>query len=263
MLTPCPRCHLPNTNRPAAGQDCPVCRARGQEDDLRWFDCLGQLAYPVDLQGYRQAGDFPGRFCFPIAGDRAGLIAFARHVQAHLGATPVTTAGEITYWKQASNRLGRHRRTAAVLARTQGEAYLQVIRAIIGLGHVTRALLSELLGALGTTSGTIAEATASIALADPSHAFTTIDRHVAGAVNERLEVGQPAGEPTLIPFTFTQVGAHPYGITLDQVHAVNAFLIWARVKAEKLARLQPGVGWCAHDVELTLFTARRSGLHLP
>lgn len=263
MPIPCPRCPLPNTNRAAVGQDCPVCRARGQDDDVRWFDGLGQLAYPVDLQGYRQAGEFPGRFCFPIAGDRAGLIAFARHVQTHLGTTPVITAGEITYWKQASNRLGRQRRTAAVLARTNGEAYLQVLQAIIGLGRVTRALLTELLGSLGTTSGTIAEATASIALADPSRAFTTIDRHVAAAVNERREVGQPAGEPTLLPFTFTQVGAHPYGITLDQVDAVNAFVIWARFKAERLSRLQPGVGWRAHDVELTLFTTRRLGLHLP
>jgi len=222
-----------------------------------WTQALDAYSYPVMLNTYDRAQEFPGWFDLTIAGDRDSTIVFENRYQQS-APDNIEAFFEVVYWKyysQANRRQGGTNRIVdsmlkrGVTSTGLWNAVQRFIRA------QRRPTLKGIRDLLGITTNVLAVALTLPALASPK-TIPIVDNNVARWVNRHGRDHNVNRHCKLTPFRMNY--------TSLQDNDFPNYLNWVAWCREVASVLTEGTGqeWRARDVEMAVFTAQRGGFEL-
>ena len=217
---------------------------------------LKAYSYPVDLSTYRNACRYPGFFETRIEGDRASTMAFEDRYRS-LIRDDVAATLEVVYWKMYSqgrrdhptDRVSDHFHEQDIKPRDIADAVYAFTETR------SRDQLHEIRTLLGFRSKVLPIALTLPALIRPE-LLPMVDSQVANWVNDNLELHNRNRDSRLTPFkmNYTSLQDNDFDNYLNWV-------AWCREMARVLGERTEMI-WRPRDVEMAVFTARRTKLPL-
>ena len=222
-----------------------------------WITALSRYYYPVDLSGYKRAGEFPGFFTQDIAGDRVSTIQFEDYFRANC-AQSVAPYFEVVFWKLYSQPMIRQGTTNRITDHVSEEGVeARQLRCAVDLfiEKPGKANLAVMRALLGLKTDVLATVLTLPAFVDPAR-YPMVDRQTATWVTANHSNHNRNRMKTLTPFK-VRTGVlrdNDFGNYLNWVH-------WCRETAEVLTD-KTDIEWRARDVEMAVFAAARQDLPL-
>jgi hypothetical protein len=222
-----------------------------------WINALNTYNYPVSLQDYRRAGEFPEFFTMQIQGNRNSTIAFENHFRT-CAPECIEAFFEVVFWKLYSQKNVCQRKTdnivdyvteSNILSKHLWNAVQEFI------GHHTLANLRQLRAFLGLRAKVIAVTLTFPALASPE-TMPMVDKQVAKWVNGNYQLHNAHRNNYLIPFVITGTV-----LTDSNFQSYLCWIAWCREIAAALSN-RTDFRWRARDVEMAVFTAQRGHMQL-
>ena len=224
-----------------------------------WTDALEKYRYPVDLQGFADAGHYPGWFEVNIyPGDPLQTMGFEtrfrEQARDHLEAW-----AEVVFWKLYSIGSGRAARTTRNLLARETAIEDLWARCMAYVERPDRGTFRAFRRKLGFAAPVVATAATFPAFVCPRD-FPMVDTQVArwAIQNHDRHRYADVGGPDL-----QGVESLPTVGVLRESHwsFVESWIEWCRFTARELGH-RTGRVWRARDVEMAVFTAQRRGLSL-
>lgn len=222
-----------------------------------WVKALESYNYPVYLNRYQRAKQFPGFFNKIIIGDRETTIEFENYFQ-RMAPNHIEVYFEVVYWKLYSQPNTRNRITNKVVENIQiqkvkpGELW-DAIQTFIAYPTISN--LQRIRNLLGFKTPVLAVVLTLVSFANPEK-FPMIDNRVADWVNSNLDFHNKNRKNKLTKFNkkYTSLQEDDFNNYLNWVE-------WCREVAEVLTILTK-MNWRARDVEMAVFTAQRNKIRL-
>jgi hypothetical protein len=222
-----------------------------------WINALNAYWYHVDLTTYEGAKKFPGFFNMCIAGDRESTIAFENHYR-ETAPTNTEPFFEVVYWKLYSQQKIAQAKTNGVVEYVQrhgiapDKLWDSVQQFVVAQKIVNLRGIREL---LGFKTPVLAVPLTFPALASPWK-IPMIDNHVANWVNCNYDEHNANRSSKLTQFKMKHTSLRD-----DDFPSYLNWVAWCQEVAQVLKRLTE-LNWRARDVEMAVFTAKRSGMRL-
>ncbi|MEA1924478.1 MAG: hypothetical protein U9M95_01265 [Candidatus Altiarchaeota archaeon] len=222
-----------------------------------WVQALKSYSYPVDLRLYERGYGFPGFFNTLIKGDRYSTIAFEGRFREK-GPNELGAFFEVIFWKLYSQEGRRQKGTNRILDfvkekevkagqlwdAVQGFVECQSIRNLINIRKL-----------LGIKSRVLAVPLTLPALASPE-TLPMIDNQVAKWVNINYRTYSENMQNKLTPFKMNYTS-----LQQNDFDSYLSWIAWCRETAQILED-STGKRWRPRDVEMAVFTAKRSKIDL-